>query len=91
MLQERRISSVSYDKASDSLSIAVDGSAPHSPGRGRALVSAAGKLVGLDLRNADGVGEVLMHGEHEDVATTADVSLAAHPFRILNASRALKY
>jgi len=90
MLQERRISSVSYDKANDSLSIAVDGSAPHAS-KGRALVSAAGKLVGLDVRNADGVGEVLMHGEHEDVATTADVSLAANPFRILNASRALKY
>lgn len=89
MLQERRISSVSYDKASDALSIVVDGPAP-SASKGRALISSAGKLVGLDLRDANGVGEVLMQGEHEDVADSADVSVGSSPFRILNASRVLK-
>ena len=89
MLAERRITSVSYDRATDTLSVKVDGAAPAVPPSATALVSAARKLVGLDLRDASGKGEVLMLGEHEDVASTHEVALETSPLGIRHASKVL--
>jgi len=89
MLRERRIASVSYDQASDTLSIHIDG-AVDVPSRGVLLLSAARALVGVDLRDDAGRGEVLMLGAHEEVDTTQEAPLAGPPLRVENASRYLR-
>ncbi|MBL8610785.1 MAG: hypothetical protein JNL38_25820 [Myxococcales bacterium] len=78
MLREHRAQSYRYDAASDRIALAV-----RPPANGRAarrvpgslLVSARGALVGVDLRGGAPMGEVVMWGPHEDVASTHDTEV----------------
>jgi hypothetical protein len=70
MLDERRVLGLSYDKASDTLSVRVDGDHGRTGARqAQLLVDEAGRLVGVDLEGTtDRI--VVMAGPHEAVVRT---------------------
>jgi hypothetical protein len=67
MLDERRVRSLSYDQATDTLSVQIEGDHGRTGARAaQLLVDGAGRLVGVDLEGgADRV--VVMAGPHEAV------------------------
>ncbi len=78
MLREHRAGSYRYDATNDRIVLAVRAPAPARSARtvpGSLLVSASGALVGVDLRGGAPMGELVMWGPHEDVASTHDTEV----------------
>jgi hypothetical protein len=68
MLHERRATGYRYDQASDRIVLAVGTSVGGAKSRSATvLLSGGGALVGVDLRDGDPTGFVVMWGAHEDV------------------------
>jgi hypothetical protein len=85
MLNEVRITGLTYDAARDALAIGLDSDVP-VPARALLLLDSQRRLVGLDLRDEHGRGVVAMAGPHEAVDSTQTVDLAAGP-SVAKASR----
>lgn len=67
MLDERRVSGLSYDNGTDTLSVQIDGEHGRVGTReARLLLDGAGRLVGVDLGAGPG-RLVVMAGPHEAV------------------------
>ena len=82
MLNERPASGLSYDARTDIATVAIAQGAPTTfrtrQIEGALLLDAQGFLVGLDLRDDQGRGVVVMLGPHEAVDGTQAHPLALH-------------
>ncbi len=75
MLREMVAEGFSYDASTDSARVRAPG-ATGSGGLG--LFDANGFLVGLDLRDVDGRGTIVMLGTHEAVRETRALAVTVH-------------
>lgn len=80
MLDERHAVGLAFDPQGDVARVAITpgSTAASRPVKAALLLDASGFLVGIDLRDENGRGVVVMVGPHEAVATTREHMVQVH-------------